>query len=365
MSLSTALSGVRVLEVGYGLSGSYATLMLAGLGADVCRVPVAGARPPRTAAQVAYFDRGKSVVDDEGAIDRLARSAHLIVTDMSPAELRERGLPTNEDDLESRLPGAVHVAITAMGLTGPHAEWAMDDITEWAAGGLGAMTRGFETSNGVSFTPVLPPDHQPELLGGIAGAIGAFVGLREARAAGRAVLVDVSRVEVQASMSHSSFPAFIYSNEVMGAKGSMLAQYGLVIEAADGPVYLRTVEDSQWLALAAWMGVPDEVANERVGGLLLHHRDLPAVRAIVEPWAAQFTARQLVEEGQARRIPFAEPSTAQMVLASAQLAHREAWRSVDVDGRDGRAPAVPLLEPAERSAPQARTAEEMASRWNS
>ncbi|MET0735692.1 MAG: CoA transferase [Microbacterium sp.] len=357
------LAGVRLIEISQRRSGSMLGLIAAGLGADVVAHRPALQDPAVEAVESAVFDRGKRLVESAELAASLVPASDVLVTDLPVGRMRELALPMTQLEAESQRPGLVHVAITSFGLTGPHADWASDDITDWAAGGLGIMTRSLHRDGDASPAVVLPPGRQSEILGGLAGAIGLFAALREVRSTGRAVIADVARVEVQASMSHHLFPAWLWSGIRFGPDGSPLAEIGYYVDAADRPVYVRPVEERHWLALATLLGIPDEVASERVDGMLLHHRDAAAVRSLISPAIAHWQADELVMRGQAAGIPIADPATLSQVLGSPQLAERGAWRDVAVGGREARVPALPLLEPGSRPPGIPTTASAVREGW--
>jgi benzylsuccinate CoA-transferase BbsE subunit len=353
--------GLRVLEVGEFLSGAYCGLALAGQGAEVVQVRD-GLDRRLDRYESAYFDRGRVVLSEPADLPALAARADVLLTDLPPRQLRRLGLPTSEGDLDDG-PRLVHVAVTSFGLTGPHADHASEDVVDWAAGGLGYITRRPVDPARDDFAPVLAPARQPELLAGIAAVLATYAGCRLARQEGRPVQADVSRQEVQVAMAHQAFPNLVWNNVVQGGPAAPLTRIGHLVPAADGFVYVRAVDEHQWLALADWMGVPEDVATERVGGVLLHHRDPDAVQMLLTGFCAGRNARELYEEGQRRRIPIVVPNRPSDVLASPQFAARGVWVDGDLDGVPFRAPALPLLEPDVRETPRTRTVAELEKAW--
>jgi crotonobetainyl-CoA:carnitine CoA-transferase CaiB-like acyl-CoA transferase len=177
------------------------------------------------------------------------------------------------------------------------------------------------------------------------------------------VQADVSRQEVQVAMAHQAFPNLVWNNVVQGGPAAPLTRIGHLVPTADGFVYVRAVDDHQWLALADWMGVPADVAAQRVGGMLLHHRDPDAVQDLLTHFCADRAARDLYEEGQRRRIPIVVPNRLPEVLASSQFAARGLWVDGELDGAGFQAPAVPLLEPDERAETRTVTLPELEKAW--
>jgi crotonobetainyl-CoA:carnitine CoA-transferase CaiB-like acyl-CoA transferase len=356
--------GLRVVEVGEFLSGAYCGLALSGQGAEVVQIRD-GLDRELDRHESAYFDRGRLIGPGTADLPSLIPHADVLLTDLSPGRLRDLGLPACEEDLDACRPGLVHVAVTSFGLSGSRAGYEREDITDWAGGGLAYITRRPVDPLRADFSPVLAPARQPELLAGIAAVMAAYAGLRLARWSGRAVLAEVSRQEVQVAMAHQAFPNVVWSNVVQGGPDMPLTRIGHLVLTADGYVYVRAVEEHQWLALAEWMGIPEEVATERIEGVLLHHRDPEAVQYLLAGFCADQRSRDLYEEGQRRRIPIVIPAQPSGILASPQLEAREAWVRGELDGTSFRAPALPLLEPESRPETRVVAGPDLEKEWSS
>jgi crotonobetainyl-CoA:carnitine CoA-transferase CaiB-like acyl-CoA transferase len=357
-------AGLRVIEAGEFLSGAYCGLALSGQGAEVVQVRD-GLDRRLDRYESAYFDRGRLTGPGTADLQGLLPHADVLLTDLSPGRLRELGLPASEEDLDAIRPGLVHVAITSFGLSGSHADYEREDITDWAGGGLAFVTRRPVDPQGPHFSPVLAPARQPEQLAGMAAVLATYAGLRLARGSGRAVLADVCRQEVQVAMAHQAFPNVVWSSEVWGGPAVPFTRVGHLVPTADGYIYVRALEDHQWLALAEWMGIPPEVASERTEGVLLHHSDPEAVQYLLEGFCADQRSGDLYTDGQRRRIPIVIPAQPSDVLASPQLAAREAWVHGELDGAPYRAPALPLLEPLSRPDTRAVAVQDLEKEWSS
>jgi benzylsuccinate CoA-transferase BbsE subunit len=356
--------GLRVIEVGEFLSAAYCGLALSGQGADVVQLRE-GLDRRLDRYESAYFDRGRLTGPGLADLPALIARADVLLTDLSPGRLRDLGLPACEEDLDTCRPGLVHVAVTSFGLSGSHAGYESEDITDWAGGGLAFVTRRPVDPQGPDFSPVLAPARQPEQLAGMAAVMATYAGLRLARLSGRAVQADISRQEVQVAMAHQAFPNVVWATQVWGGPAVPFTRVGHLVPTADGYVYIRTLEDHQWLALAEWMGIAPEAASERVEGVLLHHSDPEAVQYLLIGFCADQRSHDLYEEGQRRRVPIVIPAQPADVLASPQLAARQAWVRGDLDGAPFRAPAVPLLEPGSRPETRTVTGPGLEKEWSS
>src|SRR4051812_42999672 len=120
-----AVTGLRVLEIGERLSGAYAGLILAEQGAVVCQVR-AGLERTLDMVESAYFDRGRLLLEDAAPLHGLIAEADVVLCDVHPGRLAALGLPRTEEELQELKPGLVMVAVTALGLHGPHAEYQME-----------------------------------------------------------------------------------------------------------------------------------------------------------------------------------------------------------------------------------------------
>ena len=336
-----SLEGVRVLEIGEGLSSALTGLHLALQGAQVLQW-TGGLHRRLDKFEAAYFDRLRTAHPPNATFDRLLCEADIVVVDLPPARWSGFGIPGDEESLRA---GQVLVAVTPMGIDGPHAAYSMDDITEWAAGGLAYVTRRVvPDDDDAGYTPLNSPGRQPEILGGLAGTIGALFGLRVAQQSHRGIVIDVSRQEVQAAMLHGVIPPYVWNNQVVGAPEARLSNIGMLLPAADGEIYIRTVEPHQWDSLVSWMGEPEWAKESWVADAEQRRANWDAVRALVGQWTAMHEREWLYREGQRHRVPVAMPRDVADVLEADQFDTRRFWRDIDVTGVEGKAPAVPLLD---------------------
>ena len=128
-----ALEGMRVVELGEGVSAAYCARLFADFGADVVKIeapdgdlvrrwgPFPGDVPdPEKSGLFAYLNTNKrGVVLDmtrpEGrlALERLVAGADLLIENFHPARARALGLEW--EDLERINPGLVMVSLTPFG----------------------------------------------------------------------------------------------------------------------------------------------------------------------------------------------------------------------------------------------------------
>ena len=188
------LAGMRVVELATFISGPYATMMLADLGAEVVKVEPAAGDPfrrfgrPATEYSVAFAtsNRGKrSVVldlksaDSVGTLLRLLAASDILVCNWRPGVAERLGL--GDDLLAGANEKLIRIYITGFGADGPlRDEPAFDTVVQGRSG----MTRALSPSD----TPVLLPGYPVDKLTAmmaVQAALAAVVG-RRARRPGRA-----------------------------------------------------------------------------------------------------------------------------------------------------------------------------------
>ncbi len=197
------LSGIRVLDLTQYLSGPTASLLLAGLGADVIKIEpgpigdLARLLPIVRDGRSSYYiqqNRGKrSVGIDLGKpeaaeiIRELALQSDVLIENFGLGVLDKRGL--GADDLRAANPRLIYVSISAYGRTGSRAALPGYDLIGQAAAGSVALTG---EPNGAPIAPGVPI---ADLSAGIMafGAIGHALFSRSMTGEGQ--FLDISMVE--------------------------------------------------------------------------------------------------------------------------------------------------------------------------
>src|ERR1700730_8535858 len=152
---SGPLAGVRVLDLSRILSGPFATMVFADLGADVIKLenPRTGDdtrewAPPHQGDQSAYFlavNRNKRGIAVDLKTDRgreialrLAERADVVVENFRPGTAGRLGL--GYDQLSARTPRVIYASISVFGQTGPYSSEPGYDAIAQALGGLMSVT---------------------------------------------------------------------------------------------------------------------------------------------------------------------------------------------------------------------------------
>ena len=309
------LSDVTVIDLTQVLSGPYATMLLADMGADVIKV-----EPPRgdvsrawgphlddepdTASYGGYFasvNRNKrSVVldlrTDEGVagLHRLLAGADVIVENFRIRVMERLGF--DYETVHAAYPHLVYASIRGFGdpRTGesPYADWPAFDIIAQAMGGVLSVT-GSRPDDVTKVGPGVG-DIFPAAL----SVCGILAALHHARATGEGQLVDVAMYDAVLSLTER----IVYQHSITGesprAQGNthpILCPYGLT-KTSDGFIAIATPSDHHWRELCEAMDRPD--LRDDPDLLLNDDRQRNAVRVYreLEKWSRSRTTAQAMEK---------------------------------------------------------------------
>lgn len=199
MSSEGALAGTTVLEISNYVSGPYAAMLLADLGATVIKIEPPGGDPFRGWGTVEYsatfgsLNRNKqSVVVDiktesgRATIRRLAQTADVLIENFRPGTLERASL--GYDDLRTINERLIYCSITGFGASGPYRDRpGYDTVGQAMSGLLSLLTqKNAPQPMGISLS-----DH----LAGLFACYGVMAALIARQRTGRGQRVETSLLE--------------------------------------------------------------------------------------------------------------------------------------------------------------------------
>jgi crotonobetainyl-CoA:carnitine CoA-transferase CaiB-like acyl-CoA transferase len=328
------LAGLRVLDLSRILSGPFATMILADLGAEVIKLenPIGGDdtrewAPPYQGDQSAYFlsiNRNKRGIAVDLKKDagreiavRLADGADVLVENFRPGAAARLGLGYAE--LSARNPRLVYASISGYGQTGPDAELPGYDAIAQALGGVVSVT-GEATGPPVRVgTPVA------DLGAAMWAAIGVLAALHARAASGRGDWIDISLLDGQIAWLTYVAGGYFASGEVPRRYGSAhptIVPYQ-ALRTSDGYLMVAVGNDSLWQRFAPIIGLPELAADPRFATNpdRVVHRDelIPLIEAALASRASAEWAAELSRAG----IPAGAINTVDKALAYPQVVARD------------------------------------------
>jgi CoA:oxalate CoA-transferase len=275
--VSNALDGFRVVDLSNGLAGNSCTKLLADLGAEVIKLESPG-RGDFTRTLVPWvfetFNRNKRsfAVDlrsDEGRelALRLIGTADVFIQTLHPGAAESMGL--GRAAVTAANPRIIHVSLSAFGATVPSSRRKAVDVVIQAESGLSTI-QGQIMVNG-SFIDATAGLH---LLGGIMAA------LMKRERTGEIDHVTVNLLD--AALYLESVPYAEYS-----VTGNVIDPHAYVhrfptvsvFEAADGPFFLGSYWEDQWVRLCELVARADLAGDERFATKAARAENVTELRA--------------------------------------------------------------------------------------
>ena len=332
MSSTTALDGIRVIDVTQVMAGPFCTMVLADLGADVIKIEPPGGDMTRRmpggvgADTPAYnaVNRGKrSVVLDlkraEGreAVLRLACRADVFVENSRPGAMAALGLDYGA--LAAVNPGLIYASISGFGQTGP----------DRARGGLDLIAQGVSGIMSVTGDPDGPPMKSGVPLTDLAAALFVVTGILAALVhrtrTGAGQHVDTALVDAGVALSVWEATEYFAGAGVPGPLGSahrMVAPYQ-AIRCADGFITIGASTDRLFERLCEVLGHPEwaRMAEFADNPSRVRHRGALADR--IESVTAARPRRHWLEALQAAEVPAGPINRYDEVFTDPQVLARE------------------------------------------
>lgn len=334
--MSSALNGIRVLDLTHMLSGPYAGMILADLGAETIKVePISGegtrallANDPKHSlnGMGAYFltlNRNKKSV----AIDLKAEAglkvfydlvcASDVVLDNFSAGVTIK-LKIDHDHLAKINPRIITCSISGFGQDGPnYLRPAFDQVVQGIGGGMSITGEGPEKPSR-SGIPI------GDLGGGMFAVMGVLAALQSRHAHGYGQHVDISMLDCQISMLNYMATMYLMSGEnplPMGNGHFVHVPYN-TYRTSDGFVIIAVIFDSFWERLVDVLGLEDfrKPEYQTQPGRL---KDKEQIDARLDELLSKNDTAHWVELLTSARIPCAPVNRFSEALSDPQVRHRK------------------------------------------
>ena len=265
--MSGPLTGLRILDLSWILSGPFCTMTLCDLGADVikCERPPHGDQARNTGTLIdgesGYFfsvNRGKRSISIDLRTDdgrelflRLVREVDVVVENFTPGAMERLGL--DYEALSAANPRLIYCAISGFGQDGPLSERPALDIIVQGMGGIMSIT------GEPGGPPVRPGASLGDITAGLYAAIGILAALQERERSGRGQFVDISMLDAQMAILENAFLRYHLSGQEPSKLGtrhpSAVPFQAFETTAGYIVVALAWGVPNQWALLCAELGV--------------------------------------------------------------------------------------------------------------
>lgn len=297
------LVGLKVLDLTRVLSGPYASMWLASMGADVIKIEnpkdpdVSRAYYPVINGHSAYYatmNRNKRAVtlnlkSEEGKklFLELVKDADAVIENFRPGVMDKLGV--GYEELKKVNPGIVYASISGYGTYGPYAKKPGYDVVAQAMSGL-MSTTGF---------PEGPPTRVGCSVGDTVGGITSLVALLAAlyckNQTGLGQKVEVALVDSLVTLSTPDYVRYFVEGLApvrMGNYYRSWAPYG-TYQAKDGYYNIGCGTDEFFFKLARAIGHPEMVDDPRFQTHPARIENIEAMDAVINEWAMQRSVKEV------------------------------------------------------------------------
>ena len=341
--MTSALSGIRVLDFGRYIAGPWCAALLGDFGADVIRIDKIGGGEDR---HVLPFDAGRdgamyqqmnrnkrcmalasSGSERDDILKRLVESADVVVVNMPDTALAALGL--SYEQLVEIKPDIILTTATAFGHEGPFAGKVGFDVVAQAMSGAMHLTghEGEPMRSGVAWV-----DFNTAAL----CAFGTMVALMERKSSGRGQHV---RGSLLATAMTASSP-YLIEQAMTGVDRSGLGNLSQLSAPADtfrtkdGHIVIQVVGNPMFRRWARLVGAEELIDDSRFGSDESRAEHGRYLSDIMQTWCSTRTVAEALTELEAARLPAGPVLAPQQSLDHPHMAEGKLL-STDHPGHDG------------------------------
>ena len=346
MNGNNLLAGIRVLDLTNVLSGPFATVHLALLGAEVIKIEnPAGGDLARKLGCVPEFNRklmGTSFLaqnankksmtlnlkapEGKEIFRTLVKGADVLVENFRPDVMKRLGLAYGV--LAGINPRLIYCAISGFGQTGPDAlKPAYDQIIQGLSGEM--AINGDERLH-----PLRAGFPVCDTVGGLNAAFAVMAALYSRERTGEGQFIDVALLD-----SIMPLMGWVVANLMIGGQQPVLmgndnftAAPSGVFRTGDGYINIAANKQEQWESVADVLGLPELKADARFNEREERKKHRKELTPLIEAKLMQGETAAWVEKLNNSDVPAGAILTLEGAVHQAQVAHRDTFASVTVPG---------------------------------
>jgi crotonobetainyl-CoA:carnitine CoA-transferase CaiB-like acyl-CoA transferase len=356
--MHSPLSGIRIIDLSHYWAGPYATVQLAGWGAEVIKVEsiqrVDGYRGSAAATGERAWEKGptynfinmmkKDITldltreDGKKALRDLVRISDVVLENFSARVMGNLGL--GYGDLKSVSPSLIMVSMPGFGNDGPWRNFTGFAFNLEQLSGIAHHTGfadGPPCNIGAAADPIM----------GMHGAFAVFAALEHRRVTGEGQFVDLAHLESLTAFSGPSLLAYqLTGRETMrtGNDEPFAAPHDFFpCKGNDAWVAISVRTEDEWQAFAKAIGWPEWVNEAPFANTLSRYRNKEALGAHIAAWTSQRTQIEAMETLQRTGVAAGAALNAPSLLTNPHLEARgfNQWLERGLIGRQPY-PALPF-----------------------
>ncbi len=318
---TTALAGIKVVDMTQYEAGTSCTQALAWLGADVVKIEPQGGENGRFASTNSgdvdsfYFimmnSNKRSFVCDlksargKAVMNKMIAQADILIENMSPGGIERLGFGW---DVVSKLnPRLIMAQIKGFAPDGPYGKYLSFDMIAQAVGGAFAIT------GEAGGKPLRPGPHVGDTGAGIHALVGILAALNQRHASGKGQRVEVAMQDAVINFNRICFAGQLMFGKPVPRTGNQssigaAAPSELYACKPGGEndyvmVYTSRAGNWHWQRLLTVIGREDLKDDPRFASPAARVQNAPAVDALVAEWCSRHTKIEAMEKMQNAGVP--------------------------------------------------------------
>jgi len=331
--MTSALEGIRVIEIASYVAGPYAAMLLGDLGAEVIKI-----EPPPAGDPYRGWENGsystmfyaanrnkKSIVLDlrspPGAevARKLIDSADVLIENARVGAMERLGL--GYESLKATNPGLVYLSITGFGPSGPYVHRPGYDTLGQSMSGLMSLLTDLDAPEvmGMSLS-----DH----LAGLYGAYGILGALAAREKTGRGQRVDTSLLRASIAFVGESLTRHLATGDVPLRETRVRSAQVFAFKDRSGLPFVIHLSSPEkfWEGLLAAVERPELATDPRFVDRTARQRNREALVDILQPIFATADRDHWLARLEAEDVPAGPMNTMDEVVADAQVQHLGMFR---------------------------------------
>ena len=266
------LAGVKVVSFGRYLSGPFASMLMADLGAAVIKIEGRKGDPVRDNSPFVgdlshYFmsvNRGKKSFSidlrhprTKAVLEELVKQTDILIENFRPGIMKKMGF--DYEAAQKLNPRLIYLSISGFGQTGPYAYKPAYDMVAQGVGGTISITGMPESA------PVRVGYSIGDMGAGLFGVVASLAALYERERSGEGQYVDLAMMDSQIALSENAFSRYFASGEVpkpLGSRHPIITPFQVFETRTDYMVVIAAREE-EWKKLCRVIGREDLMDDER------------------------------------------------------------------------------------------------------